>query len=329
MKILFVGNFGYKKNFQHFYNCDYKFYFGLIKNGHSVYQFSNRDLARQEGFFKSRFGSQKTINKKLLKTINELKPEIIFLSHCGMIENETLQIIREQNKNIRIAEINVDALWVDKIKDYLTSRCLFIDALFLTSSGSQLDEFRKINPKLKVSYVGNPVDESIEKYRCFENENFSHDVFFAGSNGYREETINFLKNKLPNIKFNILGQGSVPLKYGQNYINELITCHTGLNLPQFTEEKFQPPLYSSDRIAQYMGNGLLTIIHAGTGLQEIFEPEVDAIFYSNWEDLAEKIQEYKLNKIKRKTIAKNGCEKYHMLYSSKKITLDMVDLVVS
>ncbi len=329
MKILFVGNFGYKKNFQHFYNCDYKFYFGLIKNNHAVYQFSNRDLARQEGFFKSRFGSQKVINKKLLKAVNELKPEIIFLSHCGMIENQTLQIIREQNKNIKIAEINVDALWVEKVKNYLLQRSPFIDAIFLTTSGSQLEEFRKINPQLKVSYIGNPVDETIEKYRCYENENYEYDVFFAGSHNYREATINFLKNKLSDVQFNILGQGSNPLKYGQAYIDELVKCHTGLNLPQFVEEKFQPPLYSSDRIAQYMGNGLLTIIHAGTGLQEIFEPDVDAVFYNEWEDLAEKIQQYKLNKSNRKTIAKNGCLKYHMLYNSKKISQDMVGLVVS
>ncbi len=328
MRILFVGNFDYKKNYHQFYNCDYKFYFGLIKNGHAVYQFSNRDLARQEGFFKSRFGSENAINKKLIKTVLQLKPDVIFLSHCRMIQNETLQIIKDENKNIKIAEINVDALWVENVKNYLLERSPFIDAMFLTTSGSQLDEFKKINPKLKVSYIGNPVDETIEKYKCFENLNYDYDVFFAGSHNYREATINYLKAHLKNIRFNILGQNNVPLQYGQKYLDELIKCHTGLNLPQFTEDKFQPPLYSSDRIAQYFGNGLLTIIHSKTQLQSIFEPDVEAIFYDEWEDLAEKIQKFTLDIEQRKIIAKNGWSKYHMLYNSKKITQDMVGLVV-
>lgn len=326
MKILFVGNFDYKKNYHQFYNCDYKFYFGLIRNGHSVYQFSNRDLARQEGFFKSRFGSESAVNKKLLKVVRQLKPELIFLSHCGMVKNETLQIIRDENKNIKLAEINVDALWVDHIKKHLLERAPFIDALFLTTSGDQLNEFRKINPKLKASYIPNPVDPSIEVKKVFENADHEFDVFFGGGGTHRTATIDYLRKNLKEVKFNIAGQ-DIPLVYGQKYFDEMCRCHTGLNLPQFVEDFYQPPLYSSDRIAQIFGNGLLAVIHAKTQLQTMFEPDVEAIFYDEWEDLAEKIHQYKIDKGKRKLIAENGWNKYHMLYNSKKITQDMVDII--
>lgn len=245
-----------------------------------------------------------------------------------MIENETLQIIREQHKNIKIAEINVDALWVDTVKNYLLGRSPFIDAMFLTTSGSQLEEFKKINPNLKVSFIANPVDESIETGKVFENTNSEFDVFFAGRGAYREATISNLITKLPDTKFNVLGQGEKLLTYGSKYTEELLKCAIGLNLPQFPEDIYQPPLYSSDRISHLFGNGLLTIIHSKTQYQTIFEPDVDAIFYNEWEDLAEKIHKYTLNKINRKTIAKNGWSKYYMLYNSKKITQDMVDLLV-
>ncbi len=329
MKILFVGNFGYKKNYHQFYNCDYKFYFGLIRNNHSVYQFSNRDLARQEGFFKSRFGSENSVNKKLIKTVRELKPEIIFLSHCDMIRNETLQIIREENKNIKIAEINVDALWVEHIKKYLLERAAVLDALFLTTSGDQLNDFKKVNPELKVSYIPNPVDSSIDTGKGFEKTDHEYDIFFGGRGDYRTPTLHYVKTNLPEVKFNVLGLWGKDITYGQKYLDEMRKCHTGLNLPQFVEDIYQPPLYSSDRIAQIFGNGLLTIIHEKTQLQTMFEPDVEAVYYSEWEDLAEKIQKFTIDKGKRNLIAEKGWNKYHMLYNSKNITQDMVDLVNS
>lgn len=325
MRILQISNFDYKKNFHQFYNCDYKLYFGLIKNSHSVYQFSNRDLARQEGLLKSRTGSKGVINKKLLKVVGELKPELILVGHADNITNETLKEIKEKHKNIKITGFYVDALWIDKNVEYLKERAKILDALFITTAGESLEQFREYCDK--VSFIPNPVDDSVEIYRQFEKEQTEYDVFFAGGGKYRTKTMQGLKKDLPDIKFNILGQSDeTPLKYGNSYLQELAKCKIGVNLPQFTEDKYQPYLYSSDRIAQYFGNGLATIIHKKTGYQDLFDEGVEAIFYSSFDDLKKKIQHLKDDNKKRMEISKNGFTKYHMLYNSKIITQYMAEV---
>ena len=62
----------------------------------------------------------------------------------------------------------------------------------------------------------------------------------------------------------------------------------GLNLSRGRPTKY----YSSDRIAQLIGNGLLTFIHKDTMYQDFFTKD-EMIFYSDVSDLSEKIKKYK------------------------------------
>lgn len=323
LKILQVSNFGYKHNFQQFYNCDYKLYFGLIKNGHAVYQFSNRDIARQEGFFKSRFGSEKVQNEKLINVVREIKPDFILIGHAEQITNETLQKIKDENKDIKIAGFNVDALWLEHNYDLVKSRCKAVDAMFITTAGEILKQFSRNG--LKVSYIPNPVDSSIDKYRCFENATSEFDVFFAGGGDYRIGICDYLITKLSDVKIHHIGKGKHKVVYGQKYLDELKKCWIGLNLPQFTDQSRQPYLYSSDRISQYFGNGLLTFSHIKTGINDLLEEGKDCYYYGNEDELAEKIQRVKLNEKESKKIAESGWKKYHMLYNSALISQYVVE----
>lgn len=327
MKILQIGNFGIKRNLSHFYNIDYKLYFGLVKNGHAVYQFSNRDIARQESITKSRFGSKGKVNKKLIKVCSNLKPDMILIGHAEQITNDSLNYIKQENPDIRIAYFNVDALWVDHNKKLIEDRlkCESLDGFFVTTAGDAINEFRRDG--LKVSFIPNATDRSIDKYRCFENEASEYDIFFAGSGEYRTQAISYLRDRLPHLNYNILAQNNRPLLYGQDYYDELVKCKIGLNLPQFTEDHYQPYLYSSDRISQYMGNGLLTFIHRKTGYEEYFAEGKEALYYDNCEELAEKINHYNMDKKAARDIAGNGWQKYHMLFSSEKISQYIVEEV--
>ncbi|HCR86214.1 MAG TPA: hypothetical protein DIV86_05995, partial [Alphaproteobacteria bacterium] len=208
MRILQIANFDYKKNYHQFYNCDYKFYFGLVRNGHAAYQFSNRDIARQEGFFKSRFGSENAINKKLIKTCRTLKPDMLFIGHSENIKNETLLEIKKAQPNLKIAGFFVDALWLPKNVELVKNRLGVFDHIFITTAGESLNQFRTTNTK--IHFIANPVDESIETLKQFEKEHTEYDVFFAGSGDYRTATMQGLKAKLPEVKFNILGQKNKP-----------------------------------------------------------------------------------------------------------------------
>jgi hypothetical protein len=323
MKILQISNFGIKKNLEWFYNSDYKLYYGLVRLGHAVYQFSNRDIAKQVSIFKSRFGAAAKVNKKLLKICDNLRPDMILIGHAEMISNETLQQIKLKY-GTKIVLFNVDALWVEHIREHLLHRSKVADAMFLTTAGESLEQFRKNCPK--VSFIPNPVDPAIDKYKLYENETHNYDIFFAGAGEFRINTINFLKEQLPEAKFNVPGQLGKPLKYGQSYWDELTQCRIGLNLPQFAEEKYNPPLYSSDRLAQYMGNGLATFIYKVQGYQDYFEDGKEAFFYDSNKHLAELLKELVPNKELLKEVAQKGREKYHMWYNSEIISQYIVDV---
>ena len=93
-----------------------------------------------------------------------------------------------------------------------------------------------------------------------------------------------------------------------------------LNLSQGKSLKF----YSSDRIAQLMGNGILTFIDIETKLDKFFNKD-EAVFYKNQKDLYNKILFYKNNLKLIKKIGKNGKKKYFDKMNSKSVAFYIVN----
>ena len=87
-----------------------------------------------------------------------------------------------------------------------------------------------------------------------------------------------------------------------------------LNLSQGNPLKF----YSSDRIAQLIGNGILTFVDIKTKLNTLFTSK-EVVFYKNIDDLLNKIVKYKDNNNLRINTAKRGMLKYHRYMNSKKV----------
>ena len=85
----------------------------------------------------------------------------------------------------------------------------------------------------------------------------------------------------------------------------------GLNLSRGKPIKY----YSSDRLAQLMGNGLLTFIDEKTCYSDFFTSK-EIVTYNSYNDLVEKILKYKKNDKERKLIAKNGKLKYLKYFNS-------------
>ena len=82
--------------------------------------------------------------------------------------------------------------------------------------------------------------------------------------------------------------------------------------------------YSSDRIAQLMGNGLLTFIDSRTQLNKIINNK-EAVFYKNISDLKNKIYYFKNRPNELKKIASNGRKTYHKKYNSTIISQYIID----
>jgi spore maturation protein CgeB len=85
----------------------------------------------------------------------------------------------------------------------------------------------------------------------------------------------------------------------------------GLNLSRGDAIKY----YSSDRITQIVGNGLVCLIDEKTKYNHFFNKN-EMVFYKNVEDLSEKIQRISNDEKLRRKIGFNGKKKYMKFFNS-------------
>jgi spore maturation protein CgeB len=95
-----------------------------------------------------------------------------------------------------------------------------------------------------------------------------------------------------------------------------------LNISRGTYQK----LYSSDRIASLIGNGLLVFINKNTKLDQLFTSK-EVVFYKDKKDLIDKIRYYSNNNKIRIKLAKSAYNKYHKTMNNKIISNYMLSCV--
>jgi hypothetical protein len=113
------------------------------------------------------------------------------------------------------------------------------------------------------------------------------------------------------INFHILGINNDQPKWNYDFYKEISICKMALNLSRGKPLKYA----TSNRIASYVGNGILTFINSKVKFQEFFNND-EMIFYNNEVDLIEKINLLKndINKINK--ISKKGKKKYFKIFEN-------------
>ena len=123
-----------------------------------------------------------------------------------------------------------------------------------------------------------------------------------------------------NINFDFYGVENRQPIWGDEFINRISNSSMGLNLSRGKCVKY----YSSDRIAQLMGNGLLTFIDEKTHYNDFFSNK-EIVTYKDLTDLSYLLQKYKKDKKQRKLIAKNGKIKYMKYFNSNIVSKYIVE----
>ena len=320
LKILHITNFNERHNGRLFYNTGKRINNGFIRLGHSVLEFSDRDIVSYYRSLNDLKG-QKRLNSKLLEVISNYVPDLIVLGHADLIKLETLDYIKKNYPNIKICQWFLDRMddqWSNNKKRFL-DKIKLMDFSFCTSDPYSL-RFKKND---NILYMPNPVDESFEVLKNYENKFFNNDVFFAMSHGVhrgvlkkgkfdeRENIINKLITKTPNVRFDLYGMNNKQPIWADDYLLAISQSKIGLNLSQGKSSKY----YSSDRFSQLIGNGLLVMIDKQTSLGDFFGND-EIIQYSNISDLSEKIIKYNKDNKLRNKIAKNGRTKYFRYFNS-------------
>jgi len=323
LNILHITNLNERFDGRLHYNTGKRITNGFVRLGHNVLTMSDRDIISKSKSV-SDFSGVKTLNKKIINTQINFKADIIVLGHVDNISEQTIKDLKKIN-NSRICQWFLDPL-IKNGPDYQRNKKRIknfdsiIDATFLTTHPSALDF------KIKNSYfIPNPCDVAFETLKNYNNK-LSKDLFFAMSHGvhrgvlkggkydYRETFLKNLKKNLKNIKFDIFGMDSVQPIWGDIFLKTISNYKMGLNLSRGKPIKY----YSSDRIVQLIGNGLLTFIDKKTKLDEIISPK-GVIYYDNIKDLIKKIKYYNDRPNEIKKIASIGKKEYFRKFNSSNV----------
>ncbi len=322
LRILHITNFNERLDGRLFFNTGRRINNGFIRLGHSVLGFSDRDIQKYYKSFKDLKGA-KILNEKLRKTCYNYKPDLIILGHADLISAQQISELREDYPNTRFGQWFLDPLNkkgpdYERNKNRILDKIDVVDASFLTTSPDAIDFLRN----KKSYFIPNPSDSSFETLDNYKNP-CNVDVFFALSHGVHrgvlktgktDDRITFL-NKLisitPDIKFDIYGIKKVQPIWADHYFKTIQNAKMGLNLSRGDAIKY----YSSDRITQIIGNGLVCLIDEKTQYNNFFNSN-EMVFYKNVNDLSEKILKISKDEKLRKKIAMNGKKKYMKYFNS-------------
>jgi len=295
---------------------------GLIRNGHFVYDFSYREVAKNSTIFKSKKFGIKHANENLIRTIENIQPDLLFLGHSELIQSETLSKIKVLFPKIKIAMWWVD--WIFNLKDIAT-KLEVIDAFFITTDILELKRM-KIKEQIlqKCHYLPNFCDTSIDTFRAFSNTNYDYDLLFIGRHDKeRAKFIDFIKEKLSHIKLGLFGLEKSNIITGVRYLRAIGSTKIAINYSRNNNIS----LYSSDRIVHLMANGALVFSPRIPNFENIFTDD-EIIYFDNHDDFKKKFEYYLKNNDERIAIAKNGWLKVHTIYNEKVIMKNILEKVM-
>ena len=329
LKIVHCANFSYFQNGKAFYAMDRKITYGLISQGHFVYDFSYRDVARAERFLGFKEKSINKMNNALIKTCKNIEPDLLLLAKSEFIYPETLATIKQLFPSIKIAKWFVDFL--NREEKQFFKQFDYISHFFQTSA-AELPTLSERFAHLKCLYMPNITDPAIDKY--IDNPTKKYDIIYIARDHKEDVRHQFaiaLENfcKHNNLSIKIYASLGNPPIFGSLYYQAISQAKIAINfnredlLEGENKEKF---MGSSDRMNHFMGAGTCTFSPKIRGLEMLYKDGQDVIYFDGLQDCFSKIMEY-LQNDKYKIIGNNGNSKAYAISNSKKVTNFMLETI--
>lgn len=309
---------------------------GFIRNGHEVYWFSDRDVARYSAPFNSRRFGVGAANRKFLRVCQNFQPDVIALCSQDIIRPATLAAARRLLPHVAIFQYYIDPLFYDLNLQAARAKADVVDWSFVTTAGPILA--RVAGGDSRVAFIPNPVDASIDVHRCHERSDQAHDVFFAAHmasrldpEDLRERAPALIREHLPQAHCGFYGHSGQPSLFGADFMRALGDARIGLNFSQrvVTATPGQGGalyLYSSDRIGLYMGNGLLVFVAGQSSLSELYGETVVEV--NGPDDFVDKLRYYLDRDDERRRVAAAGYQLAHREFNERLVAQYMLERVL-
>lgn len=319
LKIVHCANFSESKYGAVYYSIDRKLTNGLIRNGHFVYDFSYREIAKNATFFKSKKLGLAKVNIALLETLKNIKPNLLLLGHSELITIETLKIAKQTYPEMKIA-----MWWVDPFERiaHIPERLALIDNFFATTGNNYLEHLFGSDTRANLSFFPNVCDLSIEVESSKDINKYDYDLLYIGrEDDRRKEFLDYIKS-LHNILIGVFGQTKKNLLIGSHYYEMIQKTKIALNYSRFNDIE----LYSSDRIIQLTASGVMVMTPRIPQFERLFAEE-EVVYFENKEEFREKLNYFLTHDDERKKIAFNGYQKAHNAYNNTRVVKFMLEMI--
>ena len=324
LRILHCACFHHRKYAGWYESIDNKLTRGLTLNGHYVYDFSYRDVAKNEAILPTKKIGARKANEQLLACAGHLHPDVLLLGHSEIIANATIVEMRRRFPQMKVATWYCDPLWVPEKLALLQSKRAISDAIFATSGGKVLKDLSSKN--CRAAHFPNPVDPAIESYRSFERAHWNYDLCFAGTEKGEPARTEQLKQILfpqdKSLRLSIHKAFNQPSIKGHRYLQNIDESMAGLNLSR----RWDIPWYSSDRLAHIVGNGCVALCPRTPGLPELLGGD-GAAWFDGAEQAIQRIRELKENPDEARRIGQTGWQRLHEVASAQQITGWMLEFL--
>jgi hypothetical protein len=331
MQILHVGNFGSRAKGAFLHSVAPKLSRGLIRAGHSVVDFADRDAARAGSLLGNRKLGVGAANRALTRLAHDMQPDLLLLGHADTIRAETVAAIRRHLPALRVLQWNVDPLFEPDNITRLRGKLDVVDATLVSTAGQALGVLRR--PGMRVGFLPNPVDFSIESGTAHLRADLPWDMFYAcghptspprnlfGRDWDMDQFMAELRPLVPGLRALLAGLEGNPTIAGAPYQAALNNCATGLNASRRNDAY----LYSSDRLAHMAGNGLAVLVHRDTGYDTLFTDEQMG-FFASMDELAAVLRRLIADLPARQAMAEAGRARYHALFNETLVARYVVDV---
>jgi hypothetical protein len=314
-------------------NVERKLSNGLVRNGHYVFDFSDRDAAKAGSLMgPHRFGGRRYANETLRTLCRDIQPQVLILGQTDIILAETVGAIRADLPSLRVLQWTVDPLEEPGNVERLERNMPVVDASLITTAGDDLAPLSR--PGKRLGFMPNPVDFSIERGLNHLKSDLPFDLFYACGNpstlrkvcGRDWRMDNFMRAllaALPKLRPQLAGLLGRKGLGGAAYQAALESAAIGLNISRRNDQL----LYSSDRLAHLAGNGLAVVIERSTGYDQLFSEDQMA-FYSSFEELVGVIGRLSREPERRMSIAAAGRARYHDLFNERRVAQYVLDVAL-
>ena len=297
---------------------------GLIKAGFDLHNFSDRDVAAFEAPLGIRALGERTAQRRLLEMTEAVEPDLVIVGHCDSITNETLQALRALRPAARMIHCNNDPLFVPSNAARIEHRAEVCDAVIVSTGRRTLEE-RFPALKGRAFHMPNPVDATIERFDSSQSAELPTDLIFCSKSENYTDRLALVKAVREQLGCELAlrtpGAFGEPGVWGLNYDRALAQSKMGLNINRQEGDYW----YSSARMAQLGGNGLLVFTHAANGFQDLFPPE-SLVYYDDEASLITQLRTFQRDDAQRREWAARTRRFFHEELNSERYARYIVEV---